>query len=200
MEDLVGKIELILDGGMVGVGLESTVLDLTGEIPTVLRPGGVTLEQLQEVLPEVRVINASEIADANKEITTSPGHPSPGVKYAHYAPDMPLMLIEGRPEDIGARIIQLTAKMQTQGTRVGVLATLENLACYQEAEHPPELLRVMGSRHNMPDIALYLFKILRECDLADVDVILVEGLSEEGLGLAIMDRLRRACAGQILRV
>ena len=200
MEDLAGKIELILDGGMVGVGLESTVLDLTQKIPTILRPGGVTLEQLREVLPEIRVLDVTGMANNNSQATSSLVHPSPGVKYTHYAPAMPLMLVEGEPQAIVSRILKLTTELQTQGTRVGVLTSLENINSYRDAANPPQYLQVMGSRQDLDDIALYLFKSLRECDLADVDVMLVEGFSEEGLGLAIMDRLRRACGGQIIRV
>lgn len=205
MEDLAGRIELILVAGMVGIGVESTVLDLTGAVPTVLRPGGITVEQLREVLPEVRVIEnplagqttAAPEDSASEKVAASP---SPGTRYAHYAPEKPLILIEGDLENFAPKIMHLINKMQADGTKVGVLSCSENAAFYREAEVPPDYIRVMGSRQDLADVALYLFKTLRECDLADVDVIVVESFPEEDLGLTIMDRLRRACRGQVIRV
>ncbi len=202
MEDLVGRIELILDGGMVGVGLESTVLDLTQAPPTILRPGGVTAEQLRELLPGLRVLGVTESSASGEpgQTEADTAVPSPGVRHAHYAPAMPLMLIEGAPAAIVEQIKKSIVELQAQGTRVGVLSSLENADCYKQSDDPPDYLQVLGSQQDLEDTALYLFKYLRECDLADVDVILVEGFPETGLGLAIMDRLRRACGGQIMRV
>ncbi len=204
MEDLAGRIELILDGGMVGVGLESTVLDLTQSPPTILRPGGVTAEQLRELLPELRVLGAAESPASGEsesgQTAAEPAFPSPGVRHAHYAPAMPLMLVEGAPAAIVEQIRKLIIELKDQGTRVGVLSSLENADFYKQLAQPPDYLQVLGSQQDLEDTALYLFKCLRECDLADVDVILVEGFPETGLGLAIMDRLRRACGGRIMRV
>jgi L-threonylcarbamoyladenylate synthase len=204
MEDLAGKVELILDAGMVGVGLESTVLDLTQAPPTILRPGGVTAEQLRELLPDLRVLGAAACSAGGEsesgQIEAEPASPSPGVRHAHYAPAMPLLLVEGAPAAVVEQIQKLITELQAQGTKVGVLSSQENADCYKQSANPPEYLQVLGSQQDLEDTALYLFKCLRECDLADVDVILVEGFPETGLGLAIMDRLRRACGGRIMRV
>ncbi|MGI6649403.1 MAG: L-threonylcarbamoyladenylate synthase [Bacillota bacterium] len=199
MEDLVGRIELILDGGPVGLGVESTVLDLTKAVPTILRPGGITQEQLQAVLPEVRLGSASAAETVPASAPESAAAPSPGMQYGHYAPEKPLILVEGEIEDIRGQILKTMEQLRTNGAKVGVLASLESYPLYKEASPPPDYLQVMGSRHDLADLALYLFKTLRECDLVDVDVFLVEGFPEHGLGLAIMDRLRRACRGQIIK-
>ena len=206
MEDLGGRVELILVAGETGVGVESTVLDLTGPVPTVLRPGGVTLEQLRAVIPNVVVKEDLQKSDVGLGTPTGRANegvpPSPGMRYTHYAPEKPLLLIEGEDgsQPSVEKILQAVDQLRAQGHTVGVLTSSENAALYYAAANPPEYVRVIGSRENLADVALYLFKILRECDLAEVDLILVESFPEEGLGLAIMDRLRRACGGQVMRI
>ncbi|MDQ0285031.1 L-threonylcarbamoyladenylate synthase [Desulfofundulus luciae] len=195
LQDLDGRIEAILDGGPAGVGLESTVLDLTGDVPVILRPGGITREELEKVIGEVRV-------DPGIDGVPGCGSPagefrprSPGMKYRHYAPRAPLVLVEGEPERVVARLKELAGGYRSRGLRVGVLATAETARECQE-----DRVVVAGSRQDPAGIASRLFAALRRFDELGVDIILAEGIEPRGLGLAVMNRLRRAAGNRIERV
>lgn len=182
--DLEGKIDAVLDGGPAGMGVESTVLDITGEIPVILRPGGVTLEQLRQVLGEVKI----DPAALGEKLTANTPVKSPGMKYMHYAPSAPLVLFEGEPGLTCRAITQQAEEEMAQGKRVCILASKENAQLY-----PGEaVILELGSRDKPASAARRLFRHLRECDRLRVDVILVEGLAPQGIGLAVMNRLRRA--------
>lgn len=202
MEDLGGKIELILDGGMTRLGVESTVLDLTKEVPTILRPGGVTREQLEEVLGEVRVqerVIVSEEAELEIE-PQAEAETSSESSSEEYIKEKPLILVQAKEEELVQRILEIMDIMRERGMKIGILTSLENYPKYRDVKYPPDYLQVMGSRNDLADVALFLFKTLRESQLADVDTILVESFPEEGLGMAIMDRLRQACRGKVMKV
>ena len=187
-KDLKGKIPLILDSGSCAVGVESTVLDLSGEIPTILRPGGITKEQLEEVLGEVGVDKPS-------------GHQAPkapGMKYRHYAPEGELTLLLGERENIIRKMSEEIQKGHSRLKKVGILCTLESAPLLQV--HRPELLYVLGSEKRPEDIAGNLYEGLRLCDELGMDIILAEGVPENGLGLAIMNRLRKAAGNRLIRV
>jgi len=175
-EDLGGKIEIILDGGPAPVGVESTVLDLTTDVPTVLRPGGVTVEALAAVLGEVR---------------GSPGETarprSPGMKYRHYAPRGRVILVEGSPAAQTAAIRELAR--EHAGRRVVILAADESAALY-----PGHTVVTYGPRRDLGEVARRLYEALRRCDELGAEVILAEATARAGLGLAVWDRLRRAAA------
>lgn len=187
LKDLAGKIDAVLDAGPCDVGVESTVVDLTGEFPTVLRPGGVTLEQLRAVLGRVEV-------DAALSGDQSPK--APGMKYTHYAPDGDLILVEGAPKDIARKIAELYHRYRREGLRVAVLSAEEHVFRYRQ-ELNPEVLISLGPR-SMPEVAANkLYGALRECDRQEADVILSESFERSGVGLALMNRLEKAAKHKI---
>lgn len=174
-QDLAGRIAGILDGGQTGVGVESTVLDCTCEPPVILRPGGVTKEQLEEVISMVHI--DPSLLNGNSQPK------SPGMKYTHYAPESPLWLVEG---DDGFFIEQLNER-KSLGERVGVIASRE-LA--EKLDH--HLIIPCGSRENINEVAGRLYHALREFKKSDVDLILAETFPGTGVGAAVMNRLSKA--------
>lgn len=191
LRDLRGKIDAVVDGGPSTVGVESTVLDLTSPVPTILRPGGVTYEDLQAVLGEVAI----DPAVKGQQVE----HPrAPGMKYKHYAPAGEVFLVTGDLDRVVARVRSLVATWQSRGRRVAVLATSETAPAYQAAPRP-DYLEVLGSRRQPATIAANLFSALRNCDRHHADIILAETFTEEGIGLAIMNRLRKSAANRIIR-
>lgn len=190
-EDLEGKIDMILDGGMVEVGIESTIVDLTGEVPTILRPGCITKEMLESVLGSVEIDAA--ILDKKGAVSGKPK--APGMKYKHYAPKAQLTIIQGTKEKVVARICQLSEQGKAEGKKVGIIATDETMECYRVGE-----VRSIGSRKEEGSIARGLYKILREFDHLDVDVIYTESFEGDQMGMAIMNRLNKAAGYSILTV
>jgi L-threonylcarbamoyladenylate synthase len=190
MDDLAGRIDLVLDGGPSGLGVESTVLDLTGRNPVILRPGGVTRRELEAVLGPVEL-------DPSVDGQAPGGKPrSPGMKYTHYAPRAPLLLFEGcGKESMAARILAEAGRLAGEGRKVGILACEETAQIYAREGYP---VVVAGRRSDPESVAAALYESLRRFDRMEVDVILAEGISEEGVGLAVMNRLRRAAGGNII--
>lgn len=180
MEDLEGKIPLIIDGGNTLVGLESTVLDITGEVPTILRPGAITLEDIQEILPNVVV---------DKGILKSGEKPkSPGQKYKHYAPKAEAYLISGSSdEEKESKIYEFLKKNKEK--KVSLMVTSE---LYNKIDNLNLEIIDLGSRDNLEKIASEIFRSLRTLDKNCVDVILCEEITKEGIGLAIMNRLEKS--------
>ncbi|GGE28521.1 threonylcarbamoyl-AMP synthase [Pullulanibacillus camelliae] len=180
--DLDGKIAGILDGGVTGVGVESTVVDTTGEHAVLLRPGGISKEQLVELLGGV---------DEDPALTKANETPkSPGMKYRHYAPSAPVYLVKGDKE----RLIDKVKAAQKEGKHVGVIATEEHASFFSGAD----ALAVIGSRSQLSTIAHGLYTALRTMDEANVDLIYCETFTREGIGLAIMNRLMKAANGQVI--
>ncbi|WP_010677210.1 L-threonylcarbamoyladenylate synthase [Bacillus timonensis] len=180
-DDLTGKIAGILDGGATGVGLESTVLDCSGDIPVILRPGGVTKEQLEEVCGVVEVDRAIlEEGQAPK---------SPGMKYKHYAPTAPLSIVNGSMEFIQT----LVKEKQHEGLKVGILTTTEG-----ENKYEADQIIACGSREDLESVANRLYDVLRLFDESGVDVIFSESFPSEGIGQAIMNRLTKAAGHRII--
>jgi L-threonylcarbamoyladenylate synthase len=171
-DDLGGRIDMIVDGGQTHVGVESTVLDLTGDVATVLRPGAVTLESLRAVIGAVRSRDATVRQD-HEPMT------SPGLLAKHYSPRAPLTLYEGDPADALARLEADARALISAGKKVGVAD--------------------FGSDADVGAVAKRLYATLRDLDGDDVDTILARGVAgDAGLAAAIQDRLRRA-AGRIVR-
>lgn len=191
IQDFYGKIDVILDAGPTKIGVESTVLDLTQNPPQILRPGGVTYEELKEVLGEVS-IHPSAIAMGRIEVERAL---SPGMKHKHYAPKAELIVVEGDLDRVVGKIIELIDEYSKLGWKIGVLATDETMNRYSKG-----IVKSMGSRSDLKLAAKNLFKLLREFDDENVNLILAEGLPQEGLGLAVMNRLRRASGYNIIRV
>ncbi|UWG97196.1 threonylcarbamoyl-AMP synthase [Dehalobacter sp. DCM] len=181
-QDLNGKIPLLIDGGPCTVGLESTVLDLTGEIPVILRPGGITREQLEAVLGRVD-LDCHSGNDQPK---------SPGMKYRHYAPEGDVVLIHGSIPEKVEKISHLLCKKE-DGKKIGLLC-LKNTAALMPMDilSRADTLFILGSEEDLTLAAGRLYEGLRYCDKHKVDMILAEEISEEGIGLAFMNRLRKA--------
>lgn len=190
LNDLGGRIDLIIDGGPAGVGVESTVVDLTVPLPLVLRPGGVTPEDLSKILGSVAVDPAARSGFKGKCRPRSPG-----MKYTHYAPRAPLFLIEGEVKAVAAKIMELAREYRRQGHRVGILSYDDGRDFSVVGEV------VLAGRRDRPEtVAAALYAALRRFDEMEIDVILAEGLADQGIGLAVMNRLRKAAGGKIIRV
>lgn len=182
--DLNGKLPLILDGGESQVGLESTVISMAGDVPTVLRPGGITPEMLLEVLPEVRVADSvlRPLREGEKAL-------SPGMMYKHYAPGGTLTMVSGQQPNVEKVCLRLYHEARSAGHSVRILAFEEHLPVYAEAE-----ALSIGRLSEPETVSHRLFALLREMDDQQIDILFSEILPAEGLGLAIMNRLSRAAA------
>ncbi|NTV77989.1 MAG: threonylcarbamoyl-AMP synthase [Clostridiales bacterium] len=188
-EDMDGKIEMILDGGNVGIGLESTIVDMTGETPIILRPGYITREMLEEVLGQVDLDTTILSKDSNQ------APKAPGMKYRHYAPKGELKIVRGNEAEVAKKINQLTAEAQAAGKKVGVIATDETQSIYRANS-----IKSVGSRLDETSIGRRLYLILREFDDEEVAVIYSEAFSDKGMGQAIMNRLLKAAGHQVIEV
>lgn len=196
MTDLEGVVDLVLDAGPTPVGVESTVLDLTVSPPVVRRPGGVTVEQLQLILPNV--------VTSTETLTASASQPSPGQLLRHYAPDHSLTLYLGPSDRAVGRLAEEVRAAVARGLKVGVLAPTEDLVALAPrlaavAAAGRVLTRPYGSRLNVAASARDLYHALRELDAEEIDVILATAPEPRGLGAAIVDRLTRAAEGRIVR-
>jgi L-threonylcarbamoyladenylate synthase len=179
-EDLKGRIGLIIDGGQTRIGIESTVIDLSRKTPMLLRPGAITLEQLQRTIGK---IDLHPILRGKKSKT----HRSPGMKYRHYSPNAKIILIEGQKHQVNKKISHL---IQTyKGKRVGIMTMDKTFS------PKSNLTKFMGNSYNK--IATNLFKTLREFDSKKIDIVLVQGTGKKGLGLGIMNRLGKAAYKKI---
>lgn len=190
-QDMDGKIDMIIDGGEVGIGVESTIVDVSGPVPTVLRPGAITMEMLQEVLGEVAIDPA---ISGPVEAGVKPK--APGMKYKHYAPKADLVLVESEDQEKMIRTIrELAEEKIKQGLKTGIICTDESRDCYLQGQ-----IRSIGARKSQESVAHNLYAVLREFDDLGVDCIFSESFSEDHLGQAIMNRLSKAAGYQIIRV
>ncbi len=184
IEDLGASVDLVLDGGPTPVGVESTVLDVTGPVPVLLRPGGVGLEALEAAVGRVIVAGAGPgPADTGEMLARSPG-----TRYRHYAPRARVVLVDAPADESPARVAEAVRGLWEQGLRVGVMVTSESAPAVPAGA----VVRVMGRRADPAGIASNLFAQMRELDEAGLGAIVAEGIGEEGVGRAVMDRLRRA--------
>ncbi|EEB73869.1 L-threonylcarbamoyladenylate synthase [Thermococcus sp. AM4] len=181
VDDFYGRIECIVDGGPTWIGVESTVLDLTGDVPVLLRPGGLPLEEIEMVVGRV------EIHPAVKGVEVDLAR-APGMKYKHYSPNAQVIVVEGSRNAVREKIDELVREFRGKGLRVGVMAT---------EEHGADAFFHLGE--STEDVARNVFRALRELDKAGVDVIIAEGVEERGLGLAVMNRLRKAAGYRVIR-
>lgn len=193
LADLRGRVPLILDGGPCAVGVESTILDLSAEVPTILRPGGVSLESLRAFLPTVRPPIRRE-AQTGEE---SQAQKAPGQLATHYAPAIPLLLFDGSEEAMRAAMLNELRRRLEQGERVGVLIADSDLDAF--AGYDAKIIP-LGNAAQPERIAASLFAGLRALEEAQVQVILCRNFAERELGLAVRDRLRRAAGGKVISV
>ena len=191
LADLNGRVPLILDGGSSEVGVESTVLDLCSGVPRILRPGGVSLEALRSVLPDVQ----PPIRRNNKHEDEEEAQKAPGQLLTHYAPAVPLLLFDGSIEAMHNAMLAELQRRLAKGARVGVLVADEDLATFQNSD---TVIQTLGSANDPKQIATALFAGLRALEAAGVDVILCRNFDEHGLGLAIRDRLLKAAGGKVI--
>ena len=188
-EDMDGRIDMIIEGDSPGIGLESTIVDLTVNPPQILRPGYITREMLEQVLGDVTLDNT--ILHSSPDCGQVPR--APGMKYRHYAPKGDLIIVWGESEKVVEYINLRSAQDRTDGEKVGVIGTEEALADYRA-----DVVKCVGSRQDEETIARRLYTILREFDDEHVTKIYSESFSSEGLGQAIMNRLLKAAGHHII--
>ncbi len=186
-EDLDGRIPLILDGGPVGIGIESTIVDFSEEPPVVLRPGYITPAMMEAVIGPVKM----DPGLGQEAFGVRPK--APGMKYRHYAPKAELILVEGGLPKVQEKISCLAREALGKGKRVGILGTEETRACYKEG-----IFKSIGTRQEEDTIARHLYGILREFDKLGVDIIYSESFGSPGLGQAVMNRLLNAAGHRVV--
>ncbi|MCX7771742.1 MAG: L-threonylcarbamoyladenylate synthase [Clostridia bacterium] len=186
IEDLAGKIDYIIDGGPCTVGVESTVLDITTDPPVILRPGGITREMLESVIGPVE-------ADTVLKVEGNSKPRSPGMKYRHYSPKAEMLLVSGEQNAVASTINRLARGSSEKGLRVGVLTTEEMSGSYRVP-----VIVTAGTLKSPETIAAGLYAALRKFDDEKVDIIYSETFEEQGLGQAIMNRLKKAASGKII--
>ena len=180
--DLNGKIDMIVDGGAAEWGLESTIVDVSGEVPMILRPGAVTKEMMEKVVGTVEIdpaILTKPAADLKPK--------APGMKYTHYSPKAEVVLVKGETKAVVDEINRLAAEDMSHGFKAGVMATEETKDLYQA-----DIVLSLGSRNRPEEIGANLFKYLRKFDFLGAERVYSEVFSEEGEGMAIMNRLNKA--------
>ncbi|MCC8141420.1 MAG: threonylcarbamoyl-AMP synthase [Lachnospiraceae bacterium] len=189
LTDLDGRIPLILDGGEVGIGIESTILDLTGDVPEILRPGYITQDQIAAVIGTVEDDPALGVVDDT-------AHPkAPGMKYRHYAPNAELILVSGKSRDVASKINALAEENREKGLKTGVLCTEETKPLFNA-----DMVASIGSREDEIGIARHLYALLREFDECGMDQIYSECFSDLSIGTAIMNRLEKAAGHKMIEV
>lgn len=188
-DDMNGRIPMILDGGPVGIGIESTIVDFSEEVPTILRPGYITLEMVREVIGEVRMDPGLSGLDASVKPK------APGMKYRHYAPKAELILVNGKADAVIEHINDLAAEAHTQGKKAGIIGTDETCNQYKA-----DIVKSIGTRSKEETIAQHLYGILREFDELQVDIIYSESFFDAQIGQAIMNRMLKAAAYRVIEV
>ena len=189
IEDLSGRIDMIIDGGASQIGLESTIVDLTGPVPLILRPGYITAEDIAEVLGEVQFDEAVLKRTASDPVVAK----APGMKYRHYAPKAQLYIVEGKREEVVRYINTEAAKSAAEGKTAGILATEET-----KMQYTGGMVFCVGTRENAETIAAGLFDTLRGFDETGVSVIYSESFADSPLGTAIMNRLLKAAGYHVI--
>lgn len=180
IEDLKGKVDAIIDAGNCKYGLESTVIDTTGKTPILLRPGGITLEEIEEVVGKVKVANPN--AERPK---------CPGMKYRHYAPNTHFILIQAKNnKEIRVKLIEKYNELIAKKKKVVIISSKE---LKKELKLKAEF-RVVGERNDLLNLAANIFHVLRQLDKEKYDCILMGSCPEEGIGLAIMNRIKKAAS------
>lgn len=186
-QDLKGKVAMVLDAGETRVGVESTVVDLNQDPPMILRPGGLTREKLEQVIGPVAV-------DRGRGQNQTPR--SPGMKYKHYAPKAEVYIVSEGDESRGKKFTEVFQKLTNKGQRVALLVSGET---YRElGDLNPCYLEILGSRQDLSWVAHRLFSAFRQSDLHGAEVILIEEFPDQNLGVAVMNRIRKAAANKVI--
>ena len=203
--DLAGRIEGILDDGAVGIGVESTILDMSGDVPTLLRPGAITLEDLTEVLGEKPEVDPTLVG---KKMEDGFIPKAPGMKYRHYAPKAEMNLFcaveeKGSEDKISKRIAEYLEEegLKFLEEQIAILCAEESKHLYKDLVKKKDIsLKILGRRNEPLSMTHNLFRILRECDEEGIGLILSEGYPEEGIGFALMNRMKKAAGQKIILV
>ena len=180
---------MILDGGPVEIGLESTIVDLSEEQPVILRPGYISRQMLESVVGPVGVDGALLSADSNVRPK------APGMKYRHYAPRASLIIVEGPRQKVVEEICRLAGQGTREGEKIGIIAAEETAGAYRDG-----IVKTVGSREDELSIARHLYGILREFDEIEVTRIYSEAFDTPKMGQAIMNRLMKAAGHQMMKV
>ena len=188
-EDMDGRIDMIVDGGDVEIGVESTILDMTVTPPMILRPGAVTKEMLEDLIGEV----AEDVALIDPDSKKKPK--APGMKYRHYAPKAELLIVEGKMDQVIETINRMAKEQISKGYKVGIIGTEESVASYKDGD-----VKSIGTREDESTIAVHLYGILREFDQDEVDYIYSESFATGGIGSAIMNRLLKAAGHHVISI
>jgi L-threonylcarbamoyladenylate synthase len=191
IRDLSGRVACILCGTLSDIGLESTVVDVTGSEPVILRPGGITLEMIQAVVGSGRHDEA-----VDRKLVEGEAARSPGMKYTHYSPEAEVILFRGDPEAVSVEIHGQAKRYQLEGKRVGIMTFDEHAEAFLDCE----VVLSLGSLSRPEQVAQNLFRTLRAFDDRHIDVVLSETVDDKGLGKAIMNRLIKAAGYRIVQV
>jgi len=192
LEDMHGRIDGVLDGGPTGIGLESTVVRVKDGVIHILRPGGIDAEMLRECAGEGVEVSEPDLNPSGSEASRPR---SPGVKYVHYAPRGEMTLVTGDPARMRQTVQEIVNRKRAEGRKVGVLSCDEHASSYEADAVIP-----LGPRDVPAEAARNLFAALRECDARELDAIVAEGFPERGIGIALMNRMRKAARGAQLTV
>jgi L-threonylcarbamoyladenylate synthase len=193
-DDLAGRIDLILDGGPTPVGVESTVVDLTGTVARVLRPGGVSIERLRTVLGSVET-GPAQLVTSNEQ-----GLAAPGMVEKHYAPRAEVILLAGQDEAVRRELALRSIDLQARGVHAGALLTDEDAGALANDLPDPPVVAALGPAADAEQIARRLFSAMRELENQGVTVILARMIAGDGVAQAIRDRLQRAAGGRVIWV
>jgi L-threonylcarbamoyladenylate synthase len=191
LEDLHGKVDLIIDGGRTRIGLESTVIDMTSTVPVLLRPGGLPLERIREAIGKIS-IHSSILNPKKDRLKSNKPYKSPGMKYRHYSPKSDIILVQGPKIRVRNKIVELARKMRNEQSKSVCIMTNSINNSYIA-----DIVWFVGN--DFETISRGLFEIFRYVDIHNIDVILAEEMDCVDLGLAVMDRLKRA-AKEIITV
>ena len=189
IHDMDGRIDMIIADDTIDIGVESTIVDLSEEIPTILRPGFITKNQLEEILGQVNVDPAIEGILNDGTVPKAPG-----MKYKHYAPEADMVIVEGQQENVVALINELVQEKKNAGCKVGVMASSETAALYQA-----DVVKAVGSRADEAAAARNLYAALRDFDEAEVKYIFTESFPANDVGQAVMNRLIKAAGHTIMK-
>ncbi|MEN8906874.1 MAG: L-threonylcarbamoyladenylate synthase [Clostridiales bacterium] len=184
-DDLNNLVDIIIDGGISSLGIESTILDTTSEFPIILRPGNITLEEIKKIIP--KALYNKDISKENKAI-------APGMKYKHYSPKADVVLVDGDIDFMISKIKYLYSEKRMLNKKIGIMATDETIKFYTL-----ENVVSMGSRKNKTQIAANLFDLLRKFDKIEVDLILIESIELKGLGYSIMNRITKSAGYNVIK-
>ncbi|MDD4752557.1 MAG: L-threonylcarbamoyladenylate synthase [Desulfitobacteriaceae bacterium] len=187
-QDMQGKVAMVLDSGETRVGVESTVLDITRKPPMILRPGGITYEDLQETLGQVELDQGTGKMKVPR---------SPGMKYTHYSPAADVFVVTRGPQSFPGKFEKAYRSLSGEGKKVAVLISEETAQQMGDRIHP-HYREVLGSRHDLREVAHRLFSAFRNADHQGADIILIEEFSEEGMGAAVMNRMIKAAGNKVI--